>query len=388
MGVGRTALALGGAGVHNGSRLIVRLSSALLRVAVPALAAVWAVLSAPAMQARQAPAAPAAPAATTTATSTTDRARFAAFVQDLKAEAVTRGITEAVAARALDGLEPLPVVVARDRDQAEAVLSIDTYVRRRLTAATVRKAQRMFTQHRVMLDTIGKTYGVQPRYLVAVWGLESNFGAFTGVRPTVQALATLAFDGRRGELFKNELFDALRIVERGHANLDALRGSWAGAMGQPQFLPSSYLAYARDGDGDGRVDIWANDADVAASIANYLARHGWQRGLRWGQPVTVPGNFDRQRVRDLVRPKSCVRPLEKHSRWISIAEWRRLGLTSATPFPADSVLATLVEPDGPGQGAYLTTGNYRALLGYNCSNFYALSVALLADAISTQYAAQ
>jgi membrane-bound lytic murein transglycosylase B len=133
-----------------------------------------------------------------------DAARFAAFLDDLKTEAVRRGISEAVAARALDGLEPLPVVLERDRGQAEAVLSIDTYVRQRLTPATVRRARRMATTHRAVLERVGKAYGVQPRYLVAVWGLESNFGRFTGVRPTVQALATLAFDGRRGELFRND----------------------------------------------------------------------------------------------------------------------------------------------------------------------------------------
>ncbi|MEZ5293815.1 MAG: lytic murein transglycosylase [Vicinamibacterales bacterium] len=153
------------------------------------------------------------------ATAPGDDARFAAFLAELKDEAVRRGISATVAAQALDGLEPLPVVVERDRGQAEAVLSIDAYVRRRLTPATVRRAQRMATEHRAVLEKVGKAYGVQPRFLVAVWGLESNFGAFTGVRPTVQALATLAFDGRRGDLFKNELFDALRIVDRGHIDL-------------------------------------------------------------------------------------------------------------------------------------------------------------------------
>ena len=167
-----------------------------------------------------------------------------------------RGISAAVAARALDGLTPLPVVVERDRGQAEAVLSIDDYVRRRITPTTVRRAREMAARHQVILEKVGKAYGVQPRFLVAVWGIESNFGRFTGVRPTVQALATLAYDGRRGTLFRNELFDALRIVERGHASLDDLKGSWAGAMGQPQFMPSSYLRYAEDFDGDGERDIW------------------------------------------------------------------------------------------------------------------------------------
>lgn len=351
---------------------MVSMSFALLRVAPLALAAVWVVLSAPAMLARQAPA----------ATGADDGARFTAFVQDLKAEAVARGISAAVAARALDGLEPLPVVVARDRDQAEAVLSIDTYVRRRLTTATVRKAQRMFTQHRAMLDTIGKTYGVQPRYLVAVWGLESNFGAFTGVRPTVQALATLAFDGRRGELFKNELFDALRIVERGHADLDRLKGSWAGAMGQPQFMPSSYLKYAEDFDGDGRRDIWASQADVFASIANYLKAYGWDSEATWGRQVRVPGP-----VRDTVeragsRGEGC-RAERALSRRRFLAEWQEMGVRAADgrDLPKLERLASLLDA---GDRQFLVYANYEAILGYNCANAYALSVAMLGDRISAQ----
>ncbi len=199
-----------------------------------------------------------------------------------------RGISAAVAARALDGLTPLPVVVERDRGQAEAVLSIDDYVRRRLTPTTVRRAREMAARHKAMLEKVSQAYGVQPRYLVAVWGIESNFGRFTGVRPTVQALATLAFDGRRGTLFRNELFDALRIVERGHASLDDLKGSWAGAMGQPQFMPSSYLRYAEDFDGDGERDIWNSHADVFASIANYLKAYGWDGDATWGRPVRLP----------------------------------------------------------------------------------------------------
>jgi membrane-bound lytic murein transglycosylase B len=351
---------------------MVSMSFALLRVAPLALAAAWVVLSAPALQARQEPAT--APAQ--------ERARFTAFVHDLKAEAVTRGISEAVAARALDGLEPLPVVVARDRDQAEAVLSIDTYVRRRLTPATVRKAQRMFTQHRDMLDTIAKIYGVQPRYLVAVWGLESNFGAFTGVRPTVQALATLAFDGRRGELFKNELFDALRIVERGHADLDRLKGSWAGAMGQPQFMPSSYLKYAEDFDGDGRRDIWTSQADVFASIANYLKAYGWDGAAAWGRQVRLPG-----RVADTVesagaRGEGC-RAERSLSRRRFLAEWQAMGVRAADggDLPRLERLASLLDA---GDRQFLVYANYEAILGYNCANAYALSVALLGDRIAVR----
>ncbi len=347
-------------------------SSTFVRLALLAVGALWLALAPVAVGARQDHA----------STGADERARFAAFLEALKSEAAARGISDAVAARALDGLEPLPVVVARDRDQAEAVQSIDTYVRRRLTVATVRKAQRMFLQHRDVLEKIGATYGVQPKYLVAVWGLESNFGAFTGVRPTVQALATLAFDGRRGELFKNELFDALRIVERGHADLDALKGSWAGAMGQPQFMPSSYLKYAEDFDGDGRRDIWRSHADVFASIANYLKAYGWDGEATWGRQVRVPGPVQETMTRAGSRGEGCRAERALTGRRF-LAEWQAMGVRAADggPLPAVERLASLLDA---GDRQFLVYGNYEAILGYNCANAYALSVAMLGDRLSTR----
>jgi membrane-bound lytic murein transglycosylase B len=308
-----------------------------------------------------------------------DAARFSAFVDELRTEAVRRGISEEVASRALEGLTPLPVVIERDRGQAEAVLSIDTYVRRRLTALTIRKAQRMAATHQSLLHRVGKAYGVQPRYLVAVWGLESNFGAFTGVRPTVQALATLAFDGRRGELFRNELFDALRIVERGHIDLPRLKGSWAGAMGQPQFMPSSYLKYAEDFDGDGTRDIWKNPADVFASIANYLRAYGWESDSTWGREVTVPEPVAALKERVGARSDGC-RAERVLTRPRPLAEWQDLGVRSAdgTALPAVDKAASLLDA---GERTFLVYANYEAILGYNCANAYALSVALLGDRI-------
>ncbi len=323
-----------------------------------------------------------APSPAVAVENTDDRARFAEFLTTLKTEAIARGISEAVAARALDGLEPLPVVVARDRGQAEAVLSIDTYVRRRLTPATVRKARRLYADHTGLLRKIGDTYGVPPRYLVAVWGLESNFGAFTGVRPTVQALATLAFDGRRAELFKNELFDALRIVERGHANLDALKGSWAGAMGQPQFMPSSYLKYAEDFDGDGERDIWTNRADVFASIANYLRAYGWTKDVSWGRQVRVTGSVQELADRAGARGEGC-RAERALSRRRFLTEWQAMGVRAidGRDLPASEEQASLLDA---GDRQFLVSPNYEAILGYNCANAYALSVALLGDGLATQ----
>lgn len=306
-----------------------------------------------------------------------DLARFAAFLDDVKTEAVARGISADVARRALDGIEPLAVVVERDRSQAESVLSIDEYVRRRLTASTVRRARRMAAAHKTLLDKVSRTYGVQSRYLVAVWGLESNFGGFTGVRPTVQALATLAFDGRRGTLFRNELFDALRIVERGHIPLDQLKGSWAGAMGQPQFMPSSYLKYAEDFDGDGKRDIWKNQADVFASIANYLKAYGWDDASTWGREVRIPVPAARFVREAGARGEGC-RAERALSHRRSLAEWQELGVrtTTGAALPKVGRFASLL---AAGERHFLVYPNYEALLGYNCANAYALSVAMLGD---------
>src|SRR4051794_29363066 len=213
---------------------------------------------------------------------------FDEWLAGVRAEAITRGIRPEVVEQALAGIEPVPQILERDRSQAEFTLDLETYLKRRLTPLTVRTAQQMYSRHRELLGRIGEQYGINPRIVVAVWGLESNFGRFAGVRPTIPTLATLAYDPRRGGMFRSELFSALEILNRGDITIDRLKGSWAGALGQPQFMPSSYLEYAQDFDGDGRRDIWSSDADVFASIAYYMQRHGWSAGESWGAEVTVP----------------------------------------------------------------------------------------------------
>lgn len=306
-----------------------------------------------------------------------DPEAFGRFLQTLRDEAVAAGIAPAVATEALDGLTPLPVVISRDRSQAETVLTVDQYVRRRLTPAFVRTTRRMAARHRPLLTRVERTYGVPGRIVVAIWALESNFGRFSGVRPTVQALATMAFEGRRAAFFKGELFDALRMIEQRDIEPAALRGSWAGAMGQPQFMPSSYLRYAADFDGDGRRDIWQSLPDVFASIANYLQAHGWARGVSWGREVRVPSAvrpalaMRRESGCVAVRAMSPPRPL---------SAWRADGVTTAAarPLPTASRETSLVDAGGR---YYLVSGNYEAVLGYNCAHPYALSVVRLADAI-------
>jgi lytic murein transglycosylase len=216
---------------------------------------------------------------------------------------------------------------------------------------------------------------------MAIYGHETGYGTYVGDFDLPRSLATLAYEGRRRELFTREFIATLQLIERGIPR-SRLKGSWAGATGYPQFLPSMYMRLAIDGDGDGRVDIWTSEADALASIGNYLVDAGWKRGVPWGVAVRVPTSLDRSALRPLVRSPRCPRVHERHSRWLSIAEWRRLGVTflgrGALP---DTELASLLEPDGPGATGYLLTNNYRSILDYNCSNFYALSVGLLADAI-------
>ncbi len=307
-----------------------------------------------------------------------DPAPFAQWLDDVKREALERGIREETVQQAFDGVELLEVVRERDRTQAEFVLTLDSYLKRRLTPTFTKKARAALHTHRALLARISAHYHVPARVVVAIWGIESNFGRFTGVRPTVTALATLAWDGRRGPFFREQLFDALTIVDRGDVELSMLKGSWAGAMGQPQFMPSSYLRYAEDFDRDGRRNIWTSPPDVFASIANYLSKNGWSPELRWGREVELS---DRAAiaVADAVpmRPEGCraEREMTVPRPWI---EWRSLGVTlpKAKRLPDSTLPASLVRS---GDRAFLVSSNYESILTYNCAHHYALSVALLSE---------
>ncbi len=311
-------------------------------------------------------------------------AAFAAWLAGFRADEVAKGVSQAALDAVLTGLRYSPRVVALDRaqpDDSGRVAVFASYAERHVEGLLIARGRAVHAELAPALTANEGATGVPGSIVLGIWGMESSFGAVTGGFDVPRSLASLAFDGRRRALFTRELDSVVQIVARGGTPRDRLTGSWAGAMGQPQFLPSTYLAYARDGDGDGRVDIWTSHADVALSVATKLAGDGWQRGQGWGVEVNVPAGLDRSRVRDLVQPTTCVKVLGKHSRWLTIAEWRALGLVPLGAWPANGALATLVEPDGPGGRAFLTLGNYRALLGYNCSNFYALSVGLLSDAL-------
>ena len=308
-----------------------------------------------------------------------EKAPFDDWLAALRQEALARGISQLTVESALAGVAALPVVVERDRTQAEQVLPIDTYLRRRVDARTVRTARRMLRQHASLLRKVTAKYGVPPSTLIAVWGLESTFGRFSGVRPTIPALATLAYDNRRSEMFRSELFDALQILDRGDIELARMKGSWAGAMGQPQFMPSSYLKYAVDFDGDGRRDIWSSRGDTFASIANYLHEHGWTKAQRWGRAVRLPAKAAAIEEAAPLRVEGCVAERQMTVR-LPLSRWRALGVRTEArqPLPRARIEASLVRA---GARAFLVYGNYEALLAYNCAHAYALSVALLSEGL-------
>jgi membrane-bound lytic murein transglycosylase B len=305
---------------------------------------------------------------------------FEEWLEVLRQEALSRGISQATVDQALSGIIPEPVVVSRDRAQPELTQSLDAYLTQRLTARTIARARTAAATHRALLKRVETTYGVPTPVMVAIWGIESNFGTFTGIRPTIAALATLAYDPRRATLFRNELFDALTILDRGLVPPENLKGSWAGAMGQPQFMPSSFLKHGIDFDKDGRVDIWTSEADVFGSMANYLRAAGWDRGGRWGREVRISREAMAKIDESVPMRTSGCRARREMTVARPLAEWRKLGvqLTSGAAIPAAKIDASLVRGR---RRHFLVYENYNALLDYNCSNSYAVSVGLLADQI-------
>ena len=310
------------------------------------------------------------------------RPSFADFLAGVRTEALSRGIRPEIVDAALANVdEPLPVVIERDRTQAETVLSLETYLSRLLTSTLVTRGRTAFSSHAMLLEEVGARYGVPPAILAAIWGIESNFGGFSGVRPTIAALATLAWEGRRAALFRSELFAALEILDRGDIEVARMRGSWAGAMGQVQFMPSSYLKFAQDFDGDGRRDIWSSPGDVFASIANYLQGHGWTAGESWGREVLVSKAAAGRIATSVARRDGTCQATRDMTVVMPVAEWQQLGvrLPSGSALPGDVPDTSLVSGT---TRHFLVSHNYDVLLAYNCSHSYAVSVGLLARQIS------
>lgn len=303
---------------------------------------------------------------------------FAAWLDGIKREALERGISQETVAL-LNDVEPDQRVIGFDRRQPEFVQTFDEYLDARVTDDRIRIAREKFNEHREVLETIGDHYDVAPRYLVAFWGLESSFGRYQGKYSILRSLATLAHDPRRSEFFTSELFAALRILDEGHVPPDEFVGGWAGAMGQNQFLPSSFLKYAQDFDGDGRKNIWTNEVDVWASIANYLRTEGWERGAGWGSKAMLAEPVDYDSLRPERVSPAC-RALRHQTKKMSLDNWAARGVVPENRLPEDDRWALLIPGDGD-ESDWLVGGNFRTILHYNCANKYAVSVGLLADAI-------
>lgn len=311
---------------------------------------------------------------------------FSEWLIDLKAEALKNNISEATFNTAFAGIEPNPRVIKLDRRQPEFTQTYSQYISKRVSQARIRNGRTKVAENDDLLNKVAEKTGVQQRFIAGIWGMETNYGSFSGNHNVIRSLTTLAYDMRRPAYFRTQLIKALNILQEGHVDANDFKGSWAGAMGQGQFMPSSFFAYAYDFDKDGKKDIWNNKADVFASIANYLKEHGWQSGRTWGRQVTLPDDVDGlwDKIRQTEKVKYCRRALKVHSKQYSLAEWQEMGVRTIygrdLPIVADPTFkASLVMPAGPDGPAFLTYQNFRAILRYNCSNFYALGVSLLAE---------
>ena len=296
---------------------------------------------------------------------------FASWLAAFRQEALGAGIRQSTLDAAFAGVAPIQHVLELDQRQPETTITFDTYVTRVVSDARIQAGRQHLADDRELLGEIGAKYGVQPRFIVALWAIETDFGRVQGDYPIVASLATLAYDGRRGAFFRKELIAALKILDQGHIRPDELRGSWAGAMGQTQFMPSTFLAYAVDYAGTGKQDIWHDKRDALASIANYLASLGWQGDYTWGRPVRLPAGFDPALLGGQVLR--------------TVDQWHALGVQrdDGGILPQATLDAGLVQPGGAAGPTLMVYGNYRAIMKWNRSLYFATAVSYLADRIES-----
>lgn len=311
------------------------------------------------------------------------QADFDVYVAALKKEALEKGYDEALVDQALATAKFKKKVISADKNQPEVKETLETYLPKRVPQWKIDRARKLYKENQEVLEKVAKEYGVQARFIVALWGLESNFGKIQGGHSVIASLVTLAFDGRRETMYKNQLWAALDILKEGHITLDKFKGSWAGAMGQTQFMPTSFNAYAVDYNGDGRKDIWTTEEDAFASIANYLKQAGWNDDLTWGRQVKLPEGFDNSNI--------LKRGTRTRSQWLeywkdserSLADWQAIGVRKmdGSDLPNVDVTAAMVMPDDVNGRMYLAYDNYKALMHWNRSYYFATSVGYLSDRI-------
>ncbi len=313
-----------------------------------------------------------APAAITPGVTAKEKADFAVWMKDFRSEAKGAGISDKTLKAALDDVsEPIPRVVELDRKQPESTLTFDQYLERIVNTNRIERGRTLMLENQALLNTVSAQYNVPPQYIVALWGIETDYGRVTGGYSVIGALATLAFEGRRAQFFRTELLKALKIIDEGHITAGNMLGSWAGAMGQSQFMPSSFLSFAQDGNGDGRKDIWTTLPDVFASIANYLSSSGWKADRNWGEVVVLPPTLDRAGLDSKNRKP--------------IADWISAGVTrlDGKPLSFDpNASAAIVLPGGADGPAYLVTENYLVFLKWNRSLYFATAAGTLADRLT------
>nr|WP_241737637.1 lytic murein transglycosylase [Neptunicella marina] len=296
---------------------------------------------------------------------------FDDYVTELKQEALEKGFSQQVVDMAFADVKFHQRSVKADKNQPEFKLTLDRYLKSRLPDWKVKKAIKLYKENQQVLDDVAAKYGVQARFIVALWGNESNFGTYMGKFPVISALTTMAYEGRREAMFKKQLFAAIKILDEGHIDKDDFLGSWAGAMGQSQFMPTSFLAYAQDFDGDGKKNIWQNKADVFASIANYLKQVGWNNSQTWGRQVVIPEGFDLN-----------LSGLNK-SKMKSLLQWQELGVRryDGSDLPVRDMQASLIMPDDEHGRIYLVYNNFHSLMNWNRSTYFGSAVGILADKI-------
>ena len=298
-----------------------------------------------------------------------------------------QGVREATIQANVPGLARNDRIIELERTEPVAhssngvVGALAPYLNSHVTSSLISRGRQNYSDNYAALRNLEVRYGVDPAVLMAIWGLETSYGTVTGSTDLLQALASLGYYGRRRDLFETEFVDALKLIDEGVPRW-RLKGSWAGATGYPQFMPSVVLRLRADGDGDGYSDIWTNELDGLASIASYLRDAGWKPNVAWGIPVRTPATLNRAAIANRTTASRCPQVYRRLSRWLTMREWRSLGVTPVGRSLPDTEMASLIEPDGPYATAYLLTSNYRAILDYNCSNFYAISVGVLADAIA------
>ncbi len=293
---------------------------------------------------------------------------FETWLVDLRKDAQSKGISAKTLDAALTDLQPIPRVIELDRRQPEFTWTFRKYMEKLVNQARINKGKKKLAENAKLLNEIGNKYGIHPRFLVAFWGLETDYGRLAeGYFPTIAALATLAHDGRRSKFFREQLLTALKIIDQGHISVERMKGSWAGAMGHFQFIPTTFDAYATDYDGDGKIDIWGNQADAYASAANFLTQSGWKDEEIWGREVVLPKGFDFNLASMKVKK--------------SLKDWQELGVrkVGGANLPVEDMKASIVAPAGAQGPAFVVYKNFRTIMVWNRSIFYALGIGQLAD---------